>query len=60
MYDLAEGKDIQHGYLGVSLATCTPEWARCNNAKADTESLATDSLLSHLPHFFPQALIINN
>lgn len=31
MYDLAEGKAVQHGYLGISLATCTPEWARLQN-----------------------------
>jgi S1-C subfamily serine protease len=35
MYDLAEGKEIHHGYLGISLATCTPEWARTNNAIPD-------------------------
>jgi S1-C subfamily serine protease len=32
MFDLADGKEIQHGYLGISLATCSPEWARKNNA----------------------------
>lgn len=32
MYDLADGKEIHHGYLGISLATCSPEWARKNNA----------------------------
>jgi S1-C subfamily serine protease len=32
MGDLAEGRQIQHGYLGLGLATCTPEWARQNNA----------------------------
>lgn len=31
MQDLADGQEIQHGYLGISLATCTPEWARKNN-----------------------------
>jgi S1-C subfamily serine protease len=31
MYDLAEGKAVQHGYLGISLATCTPEWAKLQN-----------------------------
>ena len=31
MYDLADGKEVQHGYLGISLATCTPEWARLQN-----------------------------
>lgn len=32
MVDLAKGKEIHHGYLGISLATCSPEWARKNNA----------------------------
>jgi serine protease Do len=32
MYDLADGKDIHHGYIGLGLATCTPDWARQNNA----------------------------
>lgn len=30
--DLAEGKHVHHGYLGVSMATCTPEWAKQTNA----------------------------
>jgi S1-C subfamily serine protease len=32
MHDLSEGRHIHHGYLGVSMATCTPDWARQNNA----------------------------
>ena len=32
MGDLSEGRQIQHGYLGLGLATCTPDWARQNNA----------------------------
>jgi len=32
MGDLAEGRQISHGYIGLSLATCTPDWARQNNA----------------------------
>jgi S1-C subfamily serine protease len=31
MYDLAQGKSVPHGYLGISLATVTPQWARQNN-----------------------------
>jgi S1-C subfamily serine protease len=31
--DLSEGKHIHHGYLGVSMATCTPEWAKHTNTK---------------------------
>lgn len=32
MTDLAAGREIHHGYLGLGLATCTPDWARQNNA----------------------------
>lgn len=39
MGDLAEGKAIQHGYLGISLATCTPDWAQKNNALADAPNI---------------------
>ncbi|GKY92778.1 hypothetical protein MPSEU_000247600 [Mayamaea pseudoterrestris] len=35
MHDLAEGRQVQHGYLGISMATCTPDWARQNNLQAD-------------------------
>lgn len=31
MHDLAAGKEIHHGYLGLGLATCTPEWAKQQN-----------------------------
>jgi S1-C subfamily serine protease len=34
MNNLAQGKHIQHGYLGISLATCTPDWARQSNLQA--------------------------
>jgi S1-C subfamily serine protease len=32
MHDLSDGKEIRHGYLGCQLTTCTPDWARDNNA----------------------------
>lgn len=32
MHDLSEGKEIKHGYLGCQLTSCTPQWARENNA----------------------------
>ena len=32
MYDLAEGKQISHGYVGIYTATLTPEFAREKNA----------------------------
>lgn len=28
LQDLSEGKQIHHGYLGVSMASCSPDWAR--------------------------------
>jgi S1-C subfamily serine protease len=31
MHDLSEGQHIEHGYLGLGLASCTPNWARQNN-----------------------------
>ncbi|KAL7567714.1 hypothetical protein ACA910_012049 [Epithemia clementina (nom. ined.)] len=31
MYDLALGKEVHHGYLGISLTTCTPDWAHQQN-----------------------------
>ena len=40
MYDLADGKEVQHGYLGISLATCTPEWARKNNLATSKSAVA--------------------
>lgn len=40
MYDLAEGRSVQHGYLGISLATCTPEWARLQNNLKDPKDMA--------------------
>ena len=38
MHDLSEGKEIRHGYLGCQLTTCTPEWARENNADTSENS----------------------
>lgn len=43
MNDLADGKEIRHGYLGLGLATCTPDWARQNNA--DTNSDGSNSAI---------------
>lgn len=39
MNDLSQGKEIRHGYLGISLATCTPEWAQKNNAVPETPQI---------------------
>jgi len=41
MYDLAEGRPVHHGYLGISLATCTPDWAKQNNRRAEQLSQST-------------------
>ena len=45
MNDLAEGRQISHGYLGLSLATCTPDWARQNNANVKDAK-------SHIPEIY--------
>ena len=37
MHDLADGQQIHHGYLGISLSTCTPEWARQNNERTNSD-----------------------
>ncbi|KAG7345817.1 HtrA2 peptidase [Nitzschia inconspicua] len=37
MHDLAAGKEIHHGYLGLGLATCTPEWAKQQNANVQQQ-----------------------
>mmetsp|Transcript_27385 Transcript_27385/g.30629 ORF Transcript_27385/g.30629 Transcript_27385/m.30629 type:complete len:833 (-) Transcript_27385:382-2880(-) len=42
MNDLSEGKEVRHGYLGCQLTTCTPDWARENNA--DTSSKSADKI----------------
>jgi serine protease Do len=39
MEDLAAGKEIIHGYLGLHLGSCTPEWARETNEKGGVEYL---------------------
>jgi S1-C subfamily serine protease len=37
--ELAAGRSVSHGYLGISLATCTPEWARQNNIKNNVDTV---------------------
>lgn len=56
MYDLADGKAVQHGYLGISLATCTPEWARLqNNLKESNDAIRIPEAHGALVHkVFPQ------
>lgn len=34
--DLSEGKDVNHGYIGIAMATCTPDWAREYNERIET------------------------
>jgi serine protease Do len=46
MEDLAEGKQIQHGYLGLQLATCTPVWARQHNVDLDRDGS------THIPEVY--------
>ena len=43
MHDLSDGKEIRHGYLGCQLTTCTPDWARENNADANQNQVSGSS-----------------
>ncbi|GAX10101.1 hypothetical protein FisN_3Lh287 [Fistulifera solaris] len=55
MYELAQGREVQHGYLGISLATCTPDWARQNNAKLEAEQFRIPEVHGALVHkVFPR------
>lgn len=45
MIDLAAGRPVHHGYLGISLATCTPEWARQNNNLRAETTVASGPLI---------------
>lgn len=55
MNDLAEGRQIHHGYLGISLATCTPDWARQNNANVqDTKSQIPEIYGALVHNVFPR------
>lgn len=44
---LAAGKQVSHGYVGVSLATCTPEWAQRMNQKTALESSTHNAMKEH-------------
>lgn len=55
MNDLAEGRQISHGYLGLSLATCTPDWARQNNANVKDAKIHIPEIYGALVHnVFPR------
>jgi S1-C subfamily serine protease len=55
MHELAEGRAVHHGYLGISLATCTPDWARQNNARAASGSPLIPEVQGALVHkVFPR------
>lgn len=38
MSALSKGQEVHHGYLGLSLATCTPDWARQINSRSALSS----------------------
>lgn len=55
MTDLAEGREIHHGYLGLGLATCTPDWARRNNADTREGTPAIPEVYGAIVHkVFPR------
>jgi S1-C subfamily serine protease len=55
MYDLAEGNEVHHGYIGISLATCTPDWARQNNIQVTSDIPQIPEVFGALVHkVFPR------
>jgi S1-C subfamily serine protease len=55
MTDLAEGREIHHGYLGLGLATCTPDWARQNNADTKEGAASIPEVYGAIVHrVFPR------
>ena len=50
MHDLSQGKEIQHGYVGISLATCNPEWARRQNSRLSIGKEPIPELTGALVH----------
>lgn len=38
---LQDGRPVHHGYLGVSLASCTPGWAKQNNVQQQGDATTT-------------------
>lgn len=55
MTDLANGREIHHGYLGLGLATCTPDWARRNNADLKEGSSTIPEVYGAIVHkVFPR------
>ena len=55
MTDLAEGREIHHGYLGLGLASCTPDWARQNNADTKEGSTTIPEVYGAIVHrVFPR------
>jgi len=55
MTDLAEGREIHHGYLGLGLASCTPDWARQNNADTKEGSATIPEVYGAIVHrVFPR------
>ena len=36
MYDLAEGRNVQHGYIGIVMTTVTPDFAKQNNGNPNS------------------------
>jgi S1-C subfamily serine protease len=54
MHDLSEGRHIEHGYLGLGLATCTPNWARQNNADSNGSETIPEVYGAIIHRVFPK------
>eukprot|EP00536_Pseudo-nitzschia_multiseries_P008558 jgi/Psemu1/198451/e_gw1.219.50.1 len=52
MHDLSSGKEIRHGYIGCQLSTCTPDWARENNAKASNDGSGGSGNANTIPEVY--------
>jgi S1-C subfamily serine protease len=55
MLPLKEGRPVHHGYLGISLATCTPDWARQSNGQLQNDYGSFPEVYGALVHkVFPK------
>ena len=55
MIHLKEGRPVHHGYLGISLATCTPDWAKQSNIQQANDASSIPEVHGALVHkVFPR------
>ena len=57
MHDLARGQSVHHGFLGISLSTCTPDWAyqqNLNNMNRHQEQASVEGEAQQQPNHIPE------